>query len=628
MGFGQSSPSISELLHHGCSGKSTLSIQPPGNGVQSNGSNIDVIQYVCHWWINPDNDSIRGKVTLIFKSKQANLSQISLDMANNLVVTSTKFRTLNPSTTFSDNQTLQVNLEPASLPLNAIDSLIIWYNGKPTASPFGSFTRTLHNGTPIIYTLSEPYGAKDWWPCKQALTDKADSVDFTISTPSSYRGVSNGLLISESINAGIRSSRWKHKYPCATYLMALAVTNYAHFRQKAVLSSGDTLPIDNYCYPESQATWSVEMAPIVGIMQHFDSLLIPYPFPKEKYGHAQFAFGGGMEHQTISFMENTSFGLQAHELAHHWFGNKVTCGSWQDIWLNEGFATYLASVEEIRFGLNNWKSIGQSWIDYIAELPDGSVFCTDTTDIYRIFSARYSYFKGGYLLNMLRYRLGDPAFFSALRNYLNDPSLAFGFARTQNLKLHLEQASGQDLSEFFNDWFYGQGYPVFQINASINGSQVNLILNQVTSHPSVGFFEGPVPIRFYGPNGDTLVRINHLQQNQMEVINLNFAPDALEFDPGKQILAKSTGGIISQNAPLKKGLMAIITPNPAKSEIRISGLETLTEVQMTNSLGKVVFEPFQVSDFESRIRLNLPAGWYFIHLKNENGVQTQKILID
>lgn len=626
--LGQNFSSIPNFLKNGCSRKSTLSIPPQIYSTQSNGSNIDVIQYVCHWWINPNTDSISGKVKIIFKSKQAGLNRIDLDMASNLVVTGTKFQGGTPTTSFFDNQTLRVNLAPSSLALQAQDSLIIWYRGRPIASPFGSYTRTTHNGTPIIYTLSEPYGAKDWWPCKQSLTDKADSVDFTISSPSAFRGVSNGLLVSETINSGVRSSRWKHKYPCATYLMALAVTNYTHFRQKAVLSSGDTLPIDNYCYPESLASWAIEMAPIVGIMQHLDSVLIPYPFSNEKYGHAQFAFGGGMEHQTISFMENTSFQLQAHELAHHWFGNKVTCGSWKDIWLNEGFATYLAAIEEVHFGLNNWKSIGQSWIDYITEVPDGSVFCTDTTDIYRIFSGRFSYLKGGYLLHMLRNKIGDSAFYAALRNYLNDPNLKFGFAKTQDLQFHLEQTSGQNFDEFFADWFYGQGFPIYNISISLNGFQADLILNQTSSHPSVNFFEGPVPVRFKGPDGDTIINFNHSQQNQIEQISLNFLANSVELDPEKQILARWNGGLVTDNLPLKNIAKPHISPNPAQNKIQIVGLKSLTEIQILDGLGRVLVGPILRTSFDDKIKLNLPTGLYSILLKNEDGVQIQKLIIE
>lgn len=282
----------------------------------ANGQNIDVVQYRAHWWLNPDSDSIRGKVAIVFRPVNQPVSQTSLDLASNLVVESVRFRNVPVQFSFSGNSTLNLNFGNQQLNPGNADSLVIRYRGKPNSTGLGSFNRFQHNGTWLIYTLSEPYGAKDWWPCKQSLNDKADSIDVTLYTPSAYTAVANGLLINQSESNGISTFRWKHKYPIATYLIAIASTNYSFFRHKAVLASGDTLPVDNYCYPENLAEWQSGMQAVTGMISDFDTLLAPYPFPAEKYGHTQFAFGGGMEHQTNSFMQNTDFGLQAHELAH------------------------------------------------------------------------------------------------------------------------------------------------------------------------------------------------------------------------------------------------------------------------------------------------------------------------
>ena len=166
-----------------------------------------------------------------------------------------------------------------------------------------------------------------------------------------------------------------------------------------------------------------------------------------------------MEHQTNSFIVSPNENLMAHELAHQWFGDKITCGSWQDIWLNEGFATYLSyfyfEKGDPAGHLNRLKNLSNA----ITSVPGGSVWVEDTTNVGRIFSSRLSYNKGAYLVHMLRWVLGDTSFFRGVRQYMNDPKLAYGFAITEDLKRNLEQVSGKDLTEFFNDWFKGQGHP-------------------------------------------------------------------------------------------------------------------------------------------------------------------------
>lgn len=592
----------------------------------ANGRNIDVQYYRCHWLVNPANDSIRGKVAIVFKPQSAPVQIFTLDMANNLLIESARFRNQPVNYQFSGPGTLTINLSPQTLQSGETDSLVIRYRGRPVASPFGSFTRTVHSGIPIIYTLSEPYGAKDWWPCKQALSDKADSVLITIYTPTAFRGVSNGLLVRQTEANGIRTSFWKHKYPITTYLIAIAITNYAHFQYKAVLASGDTLPIDNYCYPENLSAWQTGMAPIVGMIQDFDTLISPYPFAKEKYGHAEFAFGGGMEHQTISFMQNTNLGLQAHELVHHWFGNMVTCASWQDIWLNEGFATYFAGLEYVKAGFSTWPQEGQQWIDFITQEPGGSVFCSDTTDLYRIFSGRLSYAKGAMLLRMLQWQIGDSAFWAGIRSYIRDPQLVHGFARTQDLIDHMEQASGTQLDDFFADWYKGQGYPIFTISGDQQGNSFNLNLSQVSAHNSVSFFEAFVPIKLYWPGGDTLIRIYHTQNNQVFNLQLPYLIDSIAFDPERYLLAKSNVFWNPTGIPKSQVLPPLrVVPNPGSGFVSVEGAEPGETLILENIQGKEVFR-INLSLASSGFNLSpMAPGLYF--LKSANRLRREPVRV-
>ena len=237
------------------------------------------------------------------------------------------------------------------------------------------------------------------------------------------------MLVNETDNGITRTAFYKHRYPIASYLVAFAVTNFKVLNHSVQLGSVN-LPMITYCYPESENSFQQNTPKVLQQLSLFHQYFGAYPFINEKYGHTQFSWGGGMEHQTNSFIVSPDENLMAHELAHQWFGDKITCGSWQDIWLNEGFATYLSyfyfEKSDPANHINRLKSLNNS----ITNSPGGSVWVDDTTNVGRIFNSRLSYNKGAYLLHMLRWVLGDTLFFRGIRQYVNDPKLAYGFART------------------------------------------------------------------------------------------------------------------------------------------------------------------------------------------------------
>lgn len=591
----------------------------PNQTTGFNASNLDVIHYRGYWKINPANDSIYGKVAITFKALQ-NLDSLTLDFASNLIVDRVKFRSGVAQASFPSTYTLKVKLGQ-TMAINQTDSVVIWYHGRPAASDMGSFTRTTHSTGPIVYTLSEPYGAKDWWPCKMGLVDKADSIDVTIYTPAPFVAVSNGLLVNQTESNGWKTYHWKHKYPIATYLIAIAVSNYSHFRLKAVLQ-GDTLPIDNYCYPQSLATWQTGMQAIVQIIQDYDTLVLPYPFKKEKYGHAQFGFGGGMEHQTISFMEGPDFYLQAHELAHHWFGNLVTCGSWRDIWLNEGFATYMGGNAVDRAGIRSWADQAKDLVLGVTSVPTGSVYCSDTTNVGRIFDGRLSYGKGAALLRMLRWQVGDSAFWAGIRMYLSNPALRHRFAKTSDLKSAMEAASNQTLTEFFADWCYGEGHPNLAVEYSCCSPNGQLVINQTPSHGSVSFFEiQKVPVVLVGFNGERFAFTFSLTQNGqvVELPQVGFALDTILLDPEYQILARwtYTENLVSSTKTTLTEEKTIY-PNPTSEFLKLKEI-TFDSYQIVDANGRGVQSGY-VDGCDIEIR-DLKPGLYCLRIYSANGIE-------
>jgi aminopeptidase N len=590
------------------------------------GINFDIKYHRCNWNVDPSQYQISGSVFTLFEAKST-LTQIEFDLSSSLLIDSVRYHS---SALIYTHQNDIVSIQlPGAVAAGNLDSIEIFYNGNPPTSGFGSFNQGNHNGTPVLWTLSEPFGASDWWPSKNSLTDKIDSIDIFVTTPSANRVASNGKLISEVVNGSNKLYHWKSNYPIASYLVAIAVTNYVQYADYVPLAGGDSLEVLNYVYPEDLTTAQAQTQSIIPIIQLYDSLVIEYPFKSEKYGHAQFNWGGGMEHQTMSFVVNFGYSLLAHECAHQWFGDLITCGSWEDIWLNEGFATYFEGLTVERYSPANWLSWKQNKINNITSLPNGSVKCTDTTNVNRIFSGRLSYNKGSYLLNMLRWKLGDATFFQALRNYLNDPALKFGFAKTPDLINHLQNASGQSLTTFFNQWYYGEGFPSYQVNWSQQGSSVYVQINQTTS-ANISFFEMPVPIRFYGNGIDTTLVFNHTYSGQLFVANLPFQVTSIQFDPELWIL--SANNTITTGLPnVETNTSAFnIFPNPAKDQLTLSFEEMpiqIKTVTIVDATGKTVLNFFTEKKKEVINVKNMAKGNYLIEVKSGTKIYTNKFLI-
>lgn len=531
-------------------------------------NNYDLKYCRANWTVDPAVKFIAGNIFYLFYHSDS-LNEFQLELSDSLVADSVLMQGV--LLNFSHNNGILIIDLNQYLPPTQLDSLTVYYHGVPPGTGFGSFAAETHgtNNTPVLWTLSEPYGAKDWWPIKQDLNDKIDSIDIFVKTPALYKVASNGLLMNETVIGFDKITFWKNRYPIASYLVAIAVSDYTIFATQAPLSTGN-LDVVNYVYDESLTDAQNGVGEMINHLIFFDSLFVPYPFMNEKYGHAQFNWGGGMEHQTMSFVGNFSYELLAHELAHQWFGDHVTCGSWQDLWLNEGFATYAAGLCYERFSPNlYWKIWKSNQVDFITSSPDGSVFVTDTVDIPRLFDARLTYSKAAMLLHMLRWKLGDDDFYTALRNYQNNPILSHSYARNIDLKNELELQSTQNLDEFFNDWYWGEGYPSYQLSYDQdNANFINFTLSQSQSHPSVSFFEMPVPILFKNQVQDTIIVFDHTFSGQNFSAQLNFKVDSVIIDPSNwlvcnQNVVTKTKEINTTNSRLK------LHPNPAKESVYI-----------------------------------------------------------
>lgn len=588
-----------------------------------NTQNYDISYHELRFSVDPNNTTpyISGVVTTTFTAL-SDMSVVTFDMATALVVSSV---TMNSSNlTFSQsNYELNINL-PTTLVSGNSATVVITYAGSPPQAE-GAFTRGTHSGTPVIFTLSEPYGARDWWPCKQDLNDKVNTIDVYITAPSAYVSVSNGIEVSQTVSGANKTTHFHHNYPIPAYLIAIAVTNYQIYNQQGGLGTvaSPYFPIVNYLYPESyaSATSATQLGTTPTIINLYESLLEPYPFRNEKYGHAQFGWGGGMEHTTVSFMGSFGRSLIAHEMAHQWFGNKITCGSWKDIWLNEGLTEYMSGLVVQNLDgaplFVTWKT---NKINSITSQTAGYVYLQDSdlTNVNRIFSSRLTYDKGSMVTHMLRWKLGDAAFFQALKNYLADSSLAYGYALTGDLKSHLENVYGSSLTEFFNDWIYMQGYPTYTITAQNWGAgQAKITVSQTQSHASVSFFEMPLEIRLTsaeGANHDVVV--NNTVNNQEFIVPVPFVVAGVTFDPNKHIISKNNVATLS-NESFDLDQTISVYPNPANDELHIMMPTTtqLEKIEIYNTLGQLL-ATHQTTDF--RID-NLSSGIHVMKITTSEG---------
>ncbi|MBE9469111.1 MAG: T9SS type A sorting domain-containing protein [Bacteroidetes bacterium] len=589
------------------------------------GECYDIIYHRLEWEIDPGKYYIKGCVTTFFKIKQQTDS-IRFDLANELVVDSILYH--NKKINFShSNNILTLNFSNLFF-VNQKDSVSIFYQGEPSENDgFGAFTQTYHNLVPIIWTLSEPYGARDWWPCKQSLTDKADSIDVFVTTPKEYKVASNGKLISEKLLGNKKITHWKHRHPIAAYLVAIAVTDYVCYSDYVILSENDSIEILNYVYPENLETAKEQTPDIIPVIELYNELFITYPFKDEKYGHAQFSWAGGMEHQTMSFVSNFSLYLMAHELAHQWFGDYITCGSWQEIWVNEGFARYCEGLVRERFN-DNWLSWKTNKITNITSESNGSVFVYDTTTIYQIFNTRLTYDKAAMVLHMLRWELGDSIFFQSIKNYLTDSTLINNFAKTDDVKRHFEATADTNLSQFFNNWIYKEGYPIYNINWLQNDENiVSLNIKQTQSDPSVSFFELDLPIFFSDTNNDTLLIFHNSQASQNYLFQLPFKVKNIVFDPEKNIITTHTNIVNINSSNLNKDIF--ISPNPVVDFLTIKSNSTilLKQVSIYSISGRELktFSNFSYSDSFQIDLTALKTGSYFVGIKTKKRYYAKRI---
>lgn len=533
------------------------------------------------------------------------------------------------------------------VPVNALamSSFIIKvnYSGTPPTAqtnPLGGSGLTAGSspswGNKVVWSLSEPFSAYEWFAVKQSLTDKADSCAVAITVPDSCKAGSNGMLEQVTpLGNGFTRYQWRHKHPIDYYLISVAVAKYVEYNIFAnPIGSTNPVLIQNYIYdnPATLPYFIDEINETAAFLELFTTQFGPYPFANEKYGHCMAPISGGMEHQTMTtqgFFEKT---LTAHELAHQWWGNHVTCASWCDIWLNEGFASYseYLMLADLYTGqqANHMAQVHQS----VMNQPGGSVWVLDSLNEARIFSGRLTYDKGAGIIHTLRYIIqNDSLFFSALKDFQN--TYANSTATGLDFKNHVANFCNIDLDAFFEEWYFGEGFPTYEVRYNQVGNDLLLQIKHTSSKPTITpIFTNPISLRLFRQGlPDTIIRFTITSNADLfNLTNFGILQGTIGIDPGNWVINGNAGvfedntlSTISYNAPSQQNLLLI--PNPTQDFLSIKGVDGSVSYEIYNANGRVI-KMGRVDKQELIDVRDLQAGSYVVKLLIDNQQHQFKIV--
>jgi len=523
-------------------------------------------------------------------------------------------------------------------------SVKVFYNGTPptaATNPLGGGGMTNDDspswGNDVTWSLSEPFSAMEWFPVKQSLKDKIDSTKVWLTVPTACKGGSNGVLEQVvDLGNGTHRFEWTNNHMIDYYLISVAVAEYVEYTVVANPVGSGPVTIQNFIYnnPGTLPNFQDDIDETVDFIELFATQFGPYPFADQKYGHCMAPIGGGMEHQTMTTQGFFNPTLTAHELAHQWFGDHVTCESWADIWVNEGFASYAEYLMLAELYPGDQVTDMQDRHQDIMSQTGGSVWVEDSLNDGAIFSSRLVYNKGAAIIHTLRFLMNnDSLFFVTLKEY--QTMYADSTASAMNFITVAETETGMDFSNFMEEWYYGEGFPRYSVRWNMVGNDMLVEINHNTSKPSVTpLFTNDLELRFDRTSvADTIIRFEITgNQNQFLIPNATNFVNITAIDPNNWIINGNLGIVndptftvgIEEEATAEN---IVISPNPANGPFTITALsgEDCTYT-IVDGRGKVIKE----GNFAGSATIDLGAeanGMYMIQVKGKDSEFVSRKLV-
>lgn len=509
---------------------------------------IDAINYRFEFELSDDSDEIQGKTSIDIRFLADGILNLRLDLIKKSNTLGNKGMSViavesngEPMVYTYENDVLIISLPTPSFKDQRSQFTIV-YHGIPAT---GLIIGDNKYGDRSFFSDNWPNKGRNWLPTIDHPYDKA-TCEFLITAPNHYQVVSNGLLIEETdLSEGKRLTHWKQSVPIASWLYVLGVARFAmqhvdDFEGKA---------IQTWVYYQDREAGFYDFAePTKKVLEFYSSYIGPFSYEKLANIQSNSATGGMEAASAILYADKSVSGKRSvgwrdviiHEIAHQWFGNSVTEYDWDDVWLSEGFATYFEFLFiEHEYGrdafLEALKSGKKRVDDFYSKNPEYSIVHDDLKDMAKVTTSN-TYYKGAWVLHMLRGVVGTEDFWKGIRSYYKKYQNLN--ATTKDFQIEMEEASGKDLSVFFEQWLYKGGTLIYDGNWEYNKNKgrIKISLDQVQKDRSL--FDMPIEVGIYFEEKNEL-QIETLQvkkRSNIYVIEVDSEPKNVVIDPNKWVL--------------------------------------------------------------------------------------------
>jgi len=501
---------------------------------------IDIKHYAFTLELNDTTDMIRGSATIRLSFTQP-VTEFELD----LMEKSSTGKGMTVTQVAGNDIPLKYSQKAGKLFITLAQqvtsgsemTLTVIYSGVPDD---GLIIGKNKYGDRTFFGDNWPDRAHHWLPVIDHPADKA-TVEFLVIAPPVYEVIANGVRMEESLlNPKQKLTHWREDVPLPTKVMVIGAARFAIQYAGEV---GD-IAIEQWVYPQNRKEGFNDYAAASKILRYFIENIGPYPYKKLANVQSKTKYGGMENASNIFYFENSvngkgdHDGLIAHEIAHQWFGDSASELDWHHVWLSEGFATYFTNLyNEFAYGPERRaKDMAKQRNDVAAfhrKTPLPVVFAALPEDLLDILSTN-SYQKGSWVLHMLRRQIGDEAFWRGIRQYYKEYQQSN--AVTADLQRVMEQASGQNLANFFKQWLYTPGHPVLKASWSYNdkAKTIDVVIAQIQIGDAFNF---PLEIGIGYDGSEKLIEKVEINAKTMKFsIKSSKKPLVLELDPGVNLL--------------------------------------------------------------------------------------------